>query len=264
MPSLTFSIKTEIKEGLIISPSDFVLEYLQGVPLTGTFGGTISLNKIENVLSMSQELFEKLLGIKVKKQIIQETKSYNLDDWSNFLYLRTAFPVIEAFGMKGYYGNIPRIQLPKEWMIVKQTNTGSYHRKISLIPNSNGNLGNIIVTINSASSYYYRFVGFDKIPEYWHIEYLTGVDVNSIAILNSAIAKLAAIEILGIASNNILGPGVIGSSLSLDGLSQSIQTAKSSSTGAFSAITKQYADDLKDTLIPALKSYYKGVLFSVL
>jgi hypothetical protein len=256
MPSLTFVIKSSINEGLIISPSAFMEQYLIGVPTTG-----ISLLKIEETIKVYQDLLEKMLGIKIKKQIISESRTYNYDDLNNFNYLRVSYSVIQAFTLLGKFGNVTRIEIPKEWLVSKKSNQGQYYKKISIVPNAEGILSNVIITSN-AGMYFFRFTGFDKLPDYWNIEYLTGLEGNT-DLLKNAVAKLAAIDILNMASNNIIGAGLIGQTLSLDGLSQSIQTAKSSSTGAFGYMVTQYSNDLTQVIIPALKSYYKGILMTV-
>ena len=155
------------------------------------------------------------------------------------------------------------IEIPKAWLSTHKSNQGQYYRRVTLLPNSQGSLTTIAISEN-AGLYFFRFSGFNNMPDYWQFTYLTGIEEDKSALLRSAVAKLAAIEILNLASNNIIGPGYIGQTLSLDGLSQSIQTAKSSATGAFGYLTTQYANDLQNVILPALKSYYRGILMTTL
>lgn len=60
-------------------------------------------------------------------------------------------------------------------------------------------------------------------------------------------------------SDLIIGAGIANQSVSIDGVSQSIGTTQSAMFGGASARIQAYSDDLKDSLIPALRMRFGGL-----
>jgi hypothetical protein len=104
------------------------------------------------------------------------------------------------------------------------------------------------------------------VPHAWEINYNYGFCDGMVPVLlNQAILMLAAIIMLITAGHLILGAGIAGTSISLDGLSQSIQTTQSAENSGFSSTIKDISDKLfgstKDdefAIMRILKNYYKG------
>jgi len=110
------------------------------------------------------------------------------------------------------------------------------------------------------------------VPDLWLVEYTYGFEPGKIPVLiNTAIGLLASIFALSVAGNLVLGAGIAGSSISLDGLSQSIQTTQSAENSAYSATRKEYADQLfgqrdgdPNSIIRILRNYYKGQYINII
>jgi energy-converting hydrogenase Eha subunit A len=69
----------------------------------------------------------------------------------------------------------------------------------------------------------------------------------------------------------IIGAGIAATSISLDGLSQSIQTTQSAENSGYSAVIKDYSEKLfgktKDdpfAILKILKDYYKGQSMNII
>ena len=105
---------------------------------------------------------------------------------------------------------------------------------------------------------------FQYIPDYWRVQYITGWDVDQMPMdLINLLGKLAALSPLGIAGDLILGiAGVSGQSLSIDGLSQSINTTASATSSGYSARILEYLKEIKET-VGRLKLVYDEVKFAV-
>lgn len=262
MPTINFTIVSAKNEGLILSPSEIANMFLFGIPLKRSDGTAIDEATVRTIIAAAQKTIEKFLGIKITKQVLAESREYCYDDFFRWLYVRTSFPVTQPISLEGNLNDVEQIKYPKEWISAKKSNNGQYYRKFSLVPNQQkqveyfttyvGLLPNLITP-----------VGYVNIPDFWKLAYITGFEPGEIPEdLVMAVGKLAAIDLLNIASDLIIGPGLTGSSLSLDGLSQSIQTNKTNPKGAFGARIAQYLEDLKERLLPTLQAYYKGITFT--
>jgi hypothetical protein len=105
------------------------------------------------------------------------------------------------------------------------------------------------------------FQSFNQVPNYWTVQYITGLPDYPYEILN-IIGKMAAISLFNMIGDLMLGhPGLSSYSIGLDGLSQSISSTNSSSKSAFGARISQYTEEIK-TSVERLKRVYKGITFT--
>jgi hypothetical protein len=102
------------------------------------------------------------------------------------------------------------------------------------------------------------------VPNYWTVQYITGFSPGYLPTeLLDIVGKLASIQILAIYGDIVLPPGLSGSSLSIDGLSQNLTTPISGQNSAFGGRIKQYTQDIITTL-QRLEHSYKGINFVAL
>jgi len=157
------------------------------------------------------------------------------------------------------------LDIPREWIRLEGA-TGI----VRLVPNNKfpGRL-----QVGQGGSFFPElFRRHGQVPDLWVVKYEAGFKNGCIPILlNQAIGLLAAVQAYSIAGNLVLGAGIAGSSISLDGLSQSIQTTQSAENSAYSATRKEYADQLfgktKDdpfAIIKILRNYYKGSTINII
>ena len=105
---------------------------------------------------------------------------------------------------------------------------------------------------------------FTNIPDYWDFQYTTGFDLDDLPYdLMNVVGKIATFGPLGIAGDLILGAGIAGQSLSVDGLSQSISSTASATSSGYNARLLQYERELKAT-IPRIKLIYDEIKLAVL
>lgn len=242
-------------EGLLLSPSEVKDMYLYGVKIQDSTGSIISDETYVNYIITAQEEIENLLGVRFKKQIIEESISFYRDEFQSFGFMRCSYPVMEPLGLDGFLGTLRQITYPVEWLSSKKTNDGkTYNRNIYIVPNTGAAktgtlLYNGVIPYIGTSSY-------DQVPNYWTAKYITGFDKIPYDLLG-IVGKLAAINILLLAGNLVLGrAGVQSTSLGIDGLSQSV-----SASNPYKNQIQQYIEDIKTTL-SRVQNTYKGFVIA--
>ncbi len=260
MPSLTLNITCSKNEGIILSPYELITNFLDGIPLCYADGRHLNFGSIKRFIISSQKSIEKHFSIKFKKQIVEETKDFNRQEWNSWGYIRVQYPINEPLNLSGNVGNAEYMNYPKEWLVVKRTSDGpsGVYRNLHIIPNSRAGttytqqgvyLSNFVAGVGYASSSY--------IPEYWKVKYCTGFDKIPQDLLD-IIGKLAAIQVLAMLGDILLGVGLSSLSISIDGVSQNTSTTRSGTNGLFGARIKQYKDELEKE-IEIAKYHYRGI-----
>jgi len=140
---------------------------------------------------------------------------------------------------------------------------------IRYLPNAKFPAG---LQIGSSGTYFPLLLQSAFVPQAWRFTYSHGFAEGCVpTFLNSVIARIAAMQAMIVGGNLILGAGIASSSISIDGMSQSIQTTQSPENSAFSATIKEYASlvfgrSKGDPFahIKILKDYWKGTQFSII
>lgn len=255
MPTLSLTSKYEINNSLIISPEELRDVYLFGTPLKDRSGKELTNRDIQFHIKAATDGLEQFLSLKLTKQVIQENFQFNDTDWKQWGYVRTTYPVVCPLSLIGMLNTTKQITYDKQWLTSKKTNDGLYHRHFSVVPAGNTTSATMAYVFSGLLPNF-GFMNQGRIPDYWMVEYVTGFDKvpeNLIQIVGT----LAAVNVLRITSDLVLNPGVGSFSLSIDGLSQSVNAK------GYDARIKGYIDDLTSRLLPQAKDYYKGFLLSV-
>ena len=256
---ITQTISYKKNESLIINPTELKNMYFYGVPIRSKDGFEITDELFVYYIKAAQEEVEKFLSVKVEKQFFMEQLSFYRDEFEAFGYIKTTYPVVKPYVLDGFIGSVKQISYPKEWLSSRTTSDRfTYNRMIYIVPNVGAAQTNSLVYNGIVP--YLGILGYVQIPNYWSVGYITGYDRIPSDLLN-VIGMLAAINAFILAGDLIISPGLINQSLSLDGLSQSVSTGKSSSTGAFQGRINGYLTQIKTTL-ERLRTSYKGVNIS--
>lgn len=265
MPSITLQIKYGKSEGLVINPSDLSELYLNGIPLCYPNGGKITDETIKQKILSSQKQLESFLSIKLYKQVVTENKDFIREEFKNWGYVKTTFPISKPLELQGYINEVKQVDYPSEWLSVKKGNDTTKFRNLFLIPNTDG--GAVMTQhafVFSGITPHMGFFGTNFIPNYWNIKYCSGWDSNDIPYdLVDAVAKHAAIQVLAISGDLVFGAGIGNQSISIDGISQTYSTTKGGGKGAFSGRIGQYAEELAEQL-KNLKGEYYGITFKTM
>lgn len=268
MPQITLKVSYKKDTSLIVSVNDFKNQFLFGLDLQ-RYGKEMPDHVYEGYLLAAQQRIEEFLQIKLIKQIYAEDKNFYGDDFKQWSYFPTQYPVTCPLAAHGFLGTIRQVEYPKVWLSAKTTSDGQYlQRQMHLVPNANSTFNQIayIGMMPHTGMFNSRVI-----PNYWKLFYVTGWDRNKIPkTIIEVIGKIAAIDILTIASDAMLPyPGIASTSISLDGLSQSLSSFANGTTGIFGARLKSYTDDLfgksgRDGELKRLKDTYLGIIFGVM
>lgn len=262
MPTLNFTIKYGKNQGLVVNPWELINQYLFGLEICSRDGKYLENDVIVQKILSAQRKLETFLMIKLQRQVISEQRDFMRGDYYNWGFLTTNYPVKDVLGLEGFISTTKQVTFPIEWVSnAKSNQEDALFRTLHVVPaGSTTPVTNSAVFVGIAPNLGY--LGVYNIPNYWSVKYVTGF-LTTPAELLEVVGKMAAIEILAIIGDLVLHPGVTSQSLSYDGLSESVSTAKSGQTSAYSARIKQYSDDLTKQL-PQLKDYYKGMIFTTM
>jgi len=266
MPTISYKIKYRKNEGLVFSPSELLSLYIFAIPTVAKDGTELSLETVRFQIQAAQKEIEDYLQIKFNNFLQDETLSYySKDYYGKFPYFQTKYPVKKCYSLIGLLGAAEQIIYPRVWLKQDVDSDLDFAKQFSLVPTGYGTgvEGNADVIITGIL----RDIGlrsYGQIPSYWQCEYSTGYDYKNMpAVLVNIVGKLSAIGILTILGNMLNGMGVSSSSISIDGLSQSISTPRSSNSHLFSGVTNQYTKEVLDTLKRVKTKYQKFNIVSM-
>lgn len=246
--------------------------YLYGVKIRDEDGVQPPDSFYQQAIDTAVSYFEHLLDISitpVKNHV--EYKDYRLNDYAEWGYIMLSnYPVHSLKSMKMVYFRdedglpITVQQIPNSWIRLSR-----HDGMIRLIPNTRFPSQ---LQISETGSFFPEILRASEIPHLWEFTYDFGFCDGKIPILlNQAIGLMAAIICLIPAGHLALGAGIAGTSISLDGLSQSIQTTASAENSAFSATLKDYSDRLFGkngndpfSIVTTLMNYYKGEQMNII
>lgn len=256
MGQLKFGIVYAKNGGLIFSPTELIENYLHGLPICTRDGHKPSPEVITEKIRIAQIQVEQWLAVKLTRQVIRETRDFIRSEYFQWGYMKVTYPVRQVTDLTGFISTTRQVEFPGSWVSSKVTDQEDlFYRTIHIVPAGGETTHtNSVVFVGITPNA--GFFGVPSIPNYFAIEYCTGFKILP-ANIRDAVGKLAAIQLLAILGDVLLGAGITSQSLSLDGLSQSIGSTKSASSSAYSARIKQYMDELKEPLA-SMKDWYKG------
>lgn len=240
--------------------------YLFGLDITDENGQELPDEAYQQYIDNATSMLEHYLDISISPvRNFVEYRDYHLNDyWEWGFYQLNNFPVICIRTLKLVYFRdedaepIDVQTIPNNWIRLQ-----AHDGIVRLIPNASFPAK---LQINQAGTYFPEILRSQHVPHAWQITYDYGFETGKVPVLlNQAIATAAAIQALIIGGNLVLGAGIAGSSISLDGLSQSIQTTQSAENSAYSATIKDYGTRLFGArendpfaLLTILRDFYRG------
>lgn len=263
MPNISFSSSFGVKQKSVLSVKEFKKNYLFGVSLKDSFGREIQDSVIENAILESQAEVESILSIKLNLQLVFEDKNMYSEDWLKWGYIKTKWPVVCPKSLVGRLGELNHLEYPKAWLSVKSSSDETaLGRNFYVVPFSATPFINHIAFSSSLHSVWWRNNGF--IPNYWRLSYVTGFKEIP-GDIKTVLSKYAAIRILILGGQSVvnnLRAGVGSTSISLDGLSQSVTPMGNSNAGPYGSVIKQYTADIENDLRD-IKDVYCSINFAV-
>lgn len=254
----------------LVTPPELREPWCYGLPLVKEDGTPMSDEHLETFIAAAVITVETRLGIKLRphkivcnpsNDLVEGTDyddaeypyDYNVRQYQQnwgFFQLRKK-PVISVERMRMVFPNGQTIfDFPKDW--IKLYNRSGH---INIVPYTG---------FSTALAQYpiiYGFLGKNT-PQIVWIDYTAGhkfipEDISTI------IAKIAAIDVLGIAGDAVLA-GVASLSTSVDGLSESYSTTASATNATYGAHILQYQKEVDDFFDPKKgdgRGRYTGIRF---
>lgn len=254
----------------LLNPDQLVSLYLQGIPMCPANGTRLSDQYLRQKILDAQQRIESYLNIKIFPQYIRETVDFKAEEWNNWGGTPVTYPVVEVRLLQGFLNQQLQISYPTSWLTIRRYDSSAelsdqskYFRQFFIVPSTNTDTPEVQGVVFNGVYPYAAYLGHHFIPNYWNATYLTGFVDTVPDDIYDAVGKLAAIQVLALLGEISFNPGVGSTSLSLDGLSQSINYVRSKDGGVYSGLLNTYLNDLKDQL-NLLKGKYKGVNFTVL
>jgi hypothetical protein len=246
--------------------------YLFGVRIRDEDGNQPNDAFYQQAIDTAISYMEHFLDISITPVIgHKQYKDYHINDYAEWgTMFCDNFPVIKINTLKMVYfrdeNGLPVTvqEIPAAWIRLER-----HDGMIRLVPNTRFPSQ---LQISETGSFFPEILRASEIPHLWEINYDYGFDTGKIPVLlNQAIGLLASIICLIPAGHLILGAGIGGTSISLDGLSQSIQTTQSAENSGFSATIKDYSDKLFGkvnndpfSMLVILKNYYKATTMNII
>lgn len=285
MPTITFQTVNQLNFKNVLSTQEFKERFLAGLPLPDS----ITDETLSFFIDSAQNELENTIHIKLLKQTIKENKDFYRDDWIQWGYVKTTYPIHCVTSMKGMLGGVKQVDFAKDWLSIRNTDDGkTYGRTIQVVPNSSATHSQLTIYSGVLPNLYY--MNSRNIPNYWDIEYITGWSNPPTELIN-AVGMLTAINVLQIISDALMagtakqvvdqngnttimsngsmfggiGLGMASKSISLDGLSQSVSSYANGQTGIWGVRMKQYTDMMDiskpGTLLNRLHDMYGALPF---
>jgi len=260
MPVVNFIIKNKKNKGLILNDRELLTLYFYGVDIINQQGTGISATALETYIRRAQQELEKILAIKITKQVIEEKSDYYRREYQGTGFIKTKYTVTTPFELKGYFGDQKQFEYPIEWLTSNTVNGEGVNRQMLVVPNSNVNS----IAINNALFAgsvipHLGLVNSTSIGNYWHSKYITGFGCGNLPYdLLEVIGKTASMNVFNMLGDIILGAGIASQSIGIDGLSQSIASTASATSAGYGARIITYQKEIKEAM-KELRGMYKGI-----
>ena len=231
---------------------DLVDYYLFGIPFEDDEGNSAKQAIFNHHINAAMSRFEMKFDQPLLKRRFVEPHDYKIQDYTKYSYIQLFhFPVIEVTEIQlQYVRNETIVSFPQEWIRLAG-GTG----QVQIVPTTAA-VSQFI--ISGSGDLPHIFGAKDYFPQLIFVNYVAGFETDKIPyIIMHWCCIQAAIHMLAIAGDLILGAGIQNTSIGLGGLSQSIGTTKSNK-GAFSGRIEMYQKELAELNLE-IKRFYKGV-----
>lgn len=219
------------RSAALITAEQLRFKHLFGIQLVSGMRDARTGRALEMTNEMIEELIDDAVarvetetGLTVFPQQFTEKPAFDSHEYNSFMYFRTKHRPVFSIEMINVTpsNEIDIFEIPIDWV-----ETGNLHQgQINVIPMTIAlnKQGGIATTASANGGAFLQIFGYRNwIPAFWKIKYTAGFPSGKIPkALNDLIGTVAAMEILSMLASTY-GKSQ-GSSLSIDGLSQSVST----------------------------------------
>lgn len=241
----------------IMSVAELKANYLFGVNLTDDKGIPFPESMFAFYIRAAVSWLEHELDLPLRPlTIVGESHDFRPNEFQQFQWINThRRPILSVTGVRlTLPANQTVYTYPADWIHVEDPICGI----IEILPNS----GSLVLPIFSGvgSVLFSQFGGSRRyVPGIHAVDYVAGFARGQIPpTIRHAVGMLASIGPLNIAGDLLGGAGVASYSISLDGLSQSVNTTSSPQFSGYGARILNYNREIKQ-LLPVIRRYYQGI-----
>ena len=251
----------------IITVKELKARYLFGVDIVDNDGNELPDSTLKDYISIATDIVEKDLDLSIVPKTVVEEKDYFINDYEEWGFmLLNEIPVRKVISLVAKYPDSAILEYPEQWFKLRKDDG-----ILRLLPG----LGTYSGFMVSGQGQFLPelFRNKKNVPNLWEVTYESGFDDGCIPMsINAAIGLIAAIFALNIAGDLVIGAGIASTSLSIDGLSQSINTTSSAENHAYSAKLKEFQKQLfgdginspNRGLIRMLRDFYQAQRFNII
>lgn len=236
----------------VLSVEELKERYLFGLDLTDDAGNPMPDSLFQHYIKSAVASLERKIDVPIRRvRIVDEPYPFILREYYKFIWINLQrFPVINVENVRMELPVNQRVyDFPPEWLYVDR-----HIGRIEIVPGS-GSLA--IPAIGETGVWLPMINGWhDYIPDVFHVTYEAGFETVPDDI-KDLVGKIASFGPLNIAGDLIVGAGIASKSISMDGLSQSVNTTSSATNSGYGARLVQYEKEIKQA-IPVLRQYYHG------
>ena len=230
---------------MVLSVTEFKENYLFGLPLYDNAGNEYPDSFYEFYLNSATAYVERRLDIKLTPTVIVDEKhAFYRQDYNKFIYVQLLTkPLISVQEV--------RMVLPTETRVITFSNQWvrpDYDSAtIEVVPGT----GSITAVALGLSSLWAPIINgmMDYVPDIIRVDYTAGYPTGQVPYdIQDLVGKIASLGPLAIIGDLLLGPGVQGSTVTLDALMTNVRSTKESGQSAFSGRLRQYREDIRTDL----------------
>lgn len=239
----------------IIGVEELITNYMFGLDLTDDSGTQFPDALFQHYIEAATQYVQDKLDIVLPAtRFLDERHDFYKEDYNKYVFMQTInVPVLSLERV--------RMVLPTNQQIIDYNLDWCHVDKdaghIEIVPGSGQ------ITLGQTGAFLPLVFGGQKyLPQAFRVDYTAGFE-RIPADIKDVIGMIASAGPLNIAGDLIGGPGIASQSISLDGVSQSINTTSSPSFGGYGARILQYAKILKEAW-PVLKGRYHPLRFTAI
>jgi hypothetical protein len=228
--------------------------YLTGVNLTDDDAVPYPDEVFTWGIRMAIDWLEKTVGITIRKKVITGQRyDYFRRDYQEWVSIQLREkPVISVEQVQ--------IMWPSDTLVMTFDHSWLHWRdsgQLNIVPTA-GTLSQVMLTVGG-SFLPFIAVGRDWVPDIFNIDYTAGFAEGEVPpLVRDCIGMKASFAPLNLAGDLIGGPGIASSSISMDGLSQSVNTTSSAENAGYSGRLRQYERSLPE-MVKQLRRTYQGI-----
>jgi len=241
----------------LLTVKKFKQQYLFGVDLRDSQGKIISDEVIGDFINFAIDYVEMELNVPILPKDITYDEDYDLAAYRQFNFIQLPYyPIVSGSVTKIdlRFSDTIKIEFPPEWFKIYEA-----AGQVSLLPNVS-TLSSVLIA--QAGQLLPRAIHSQKAPQLLRVKYKAGIaDINDKVppVINKAIGLSAALYLLQMIGD--IGPGgsagISSQTLSIDGMTQTINTSISATNNLYGATIEPYKKQLEKVILPLLKRRYK-------